>query len=247
MMSGMFGVGGGIVMVPLLIWLGRLDQRHASATSLLAIVPTALAGAAAYGLRGHLEIGPAAAVAAGGMAGAWLGARALRKIKLSVLNWAFVGLIAATAISMVFYTPQRAAAVGLSVGAWLGLVGLGLVMGLAAGLFGIGGGVIAVPALMALFGFGDLAARGTSLLVMAPSAVAGSVTNWRGGLVQWRLALAAGLTATAASFGGSALAFLVPPQAGNWMFAGLLAASAMQLARRAARSKGQAGGRPPGG
>ncbi|MDR2379062.1 MAG: TSUP family transporter, partial [Bifidobacteriaceae bacterium] len=57
--SGMFGVGGGIAMVPLLIWLGRLDQRRASAASLAAIMPTALAGAASYGLRGYLAIGPA--------------------------------------------------------------------------------------------------------------------------------------------------------------------------------------------
>ena len=48
LLSGAFGVGGGIVMVPLLIVLARLDQRHASATSLVAIVPAAAAGAISY-------------------------------------------------------------------------------------------------------------------------------------------------------------------------------------------------------
>jgi uncharacterized membrane protein YfcA len=235
LMSGMFGVGGGIVMVPLLIWLGRLDQRHAAAASLAAIIPTALVGAATYGFRGHLVIGPALVVAAGGMVGAWLGARALRAVKLTILNWAFVALIAATALTMVFYTPHRGATGEIGTAVWLGLVVLGLVMGLAAGLFGIGGGVIAVPALMAIFGLGDLAARGTSLLVMVPSAVTGSITNWRGRLVEWRPALAAGITATAASFGGTSLAFWVPPRAGNLMFAVLLVISAIQLAARAAR------------
>ncbi|MDR3107371.1 MAG: sulfite exporter TauE/SafE family protein, partial [Bifidobacteriaceae bacterium] len=76
--SGLFGVGGGIVMAPLLIWLGGLDQRRASAASLAAIIPTAIVGASLYGLRGQVVLGPALIVAAGGTAGAWLGARALR-------------------------------------------------------------------------------------------------------------------------------------------------------------------------
>jgi uncharacterized membrane protein YfcA len=233
----MFGLGGGIVMVPLLIWLGRLDQRRASATSLAAIIPTAIVGAATYGVRGHLELIPAAVVAAGGMAGAWAGARFLRVVKLAALNWAFVALIAATAVAMVFFQPQRAQAGAMGAAAWLGLATLGLVMGLAAGLFGIGGGVIAVPALMAVFGFGDLAARGTSLAVMIPSAISGSATNRKSGLVAWRPALATGLTAAATSFGGSALAFLVPPRAGNLMFAALLVVTAVQLSLRAARAQ----------
>jgi uncharacterized membrane protein YfcA len=202
---------------------------------LAAIIPTALVGAANYGIRGHLAIVPAIAVAAGGMAGAWLGARILRKIKLTALNWAFVGLIAATAVSMVFYQPHRGASAPLGTAAWLGLVGLGLAMGLAAGLFGIGGGVIAVPALMALFGLSDLAARGPSLLVMVPAAVTGTVTNGRARLVDLPMALVTGLAAAAASFGGSALAFLLDPQVGNLMFAALLVVSAVQLGRRARR------------
>jgi uncharacterized membrane protein YfcA len=235
--SGLFGVGGGIAMVPLLIWLGGLDQRRAAAASLAAIVPTALVGAVGYGLRGHLAIGAAAAVAAGGMVGAWAGARILRIVNLTVLNWAFVGVVAATAAAMVFFAPGREPAPAMAGLVWLGLAALGLVMGLAAGLFGIGGGIIAVPALMALFGLGDLVARGTSLLVMIPSAVIGSITNHRAGLVRWRPALVTGLAAAAASFGGGALAFAVPPKAGNLMFAALLAATAVQLAVRAARSR----------
>jgi uncharacterized membrane protein YfcA len=239
----MFGVGGGIVMVPLLMWLGRLDQRRASATSLAAIIPTALVGAVAYGANGHLAVWTAVLVALGATGGAWAGSRILRRISLTVLSWAFVGLLAAVALSMVFYTPQRGPAAPLTVLTGLALVALGLAMGLASGLFGIGGGVIAVPALMALFGAGDLVARGTSLLVMVPSAVTGSVTNWRGGLVRLREGLAAGAAAAATSFGGTALAALVSPRLGNILFAALLAVSAVQLALRAARRRP----RPRGG
>ena len=43
LLSGMFGIGGGTVIVPVLVWLG-LSQRHAAATSMLAIVPTSISG-----------------------------------------------------------------------------------------------------------------------------------------------------------------------------------------------------------
>jgi uncharacterized membrane protein YfcA len=238
----MFGVGGGIVMVPLLIWLAKLDQRRASAASLAAIIPTALVGSLVYGVGGHLAVGTAAIVAVGAAAGSWAGARVLRRIRLRTLSWAFVALLVATAGFMVFYTPVRAAPEPLDAATAAGLVALGLAMGLAAGLFGIGGGVIAVPALMALFGAGDLVARGTSLLVMVPSAVVGTLTNRRGGLLDPLGALVTGVTAAAASFGGAALAFAVSPKVGNLLFSALLVVSAVQLATRAARAGRESGG-----
>ncbi|MDR0366337.1 MAG: sulfite exporter TauE/SafE family protein [Bifidobacteriaceae bacterium] len=235
LISGLFGVGGGIVMVPLAMWLGRLDQKRASAVSLLAIIPTALVGALTYGLRGHLALSAAVCVAAGAGTGAWAGARLLRLVPLKPLSWAFAGLLAATAAFMVFFVPERSASVSLGAGVILGLLVLGLVMGVLSGLFGIGGGVVAVPALMALFGLGDLVARGTSLAVMIPAAVTGSATNHRGGLLDFRAGLAMGCTAAAASYVGTAFAFVLNPRMGNLLFAALLVVSAVQLGLRAAR------------
>jgi uncharacterized membrane protein YfcA len=235
LMSGLFGVGGGIVMVPLLIWVAKLDQRHASATSLLAITPTALVGAVNYGVRGELAVLPAVFVAVGAVGGSWLGARLLRVIKLKVLSWSFVALLAATAIFMVFFEPERASENRLTVWIGVGMVLLGVAMGLASGLFGIGGGVIAVPALMAVFGFGDLVARGTSLLVMVPSSITGTLTNIKGKLVDVKAGLVTGLTAMVAGWGGSSLAFLLDPRVGNLLFAALLVVSAIQLGLKAVK------------
>ena len=47
LLSGMFGIGGGTVIVPALVWLG-LSQRHAAATSMLAIVPTSISGVISF-------------------------------------------------------------------------------------------------------------------------------------------------------------------------------------------------------
>jgi len=72
-LSGLFGVGGGIIMVPLLMALVRFDQRRASATSLAAIVPTTVVGAVTYGVAGHLDIVAGIAIAAGGVVASYGG------------------------------------------------------------------------------------------------------------------------------------------------------------------------------
>lgn len=53
-LSGMFGIGGGTVIVPALVWLG-LSQRNAAATSMLAIVPTAISGVVSYAAGGNVD------------------------------------------------------------------------------------------------------------------------------------------------------------------------------------------------
>ncbi len=72
-------------------------------------------------------------------------------------------------------------------------------MGIASGLFGIGGGVLAVPIMITLFGSGELLAKGTSLLAMIPTSITGTVQNTRHKLVDLKDAAIAGLAATAAS------------------------------------------------
>ena len=238
LLSGLFGVGGGIVMVPLLIMLARMDQKRASTTSLVAIVPTAVAGSITYFANGQVDVLAAAIVAAGGIVGAWIGARLLRRISMEWLRWAFIALLVVVAIRLVVVAPERGAGtVDWNVGTVLGLIALGLLMGVASGLFGIGGGLIMVPSFIALFGMGDLIAKGTSLAAMIPTAVSGTITNLRGGMVDLRAGLIVGVAATVASFGGVWLAFLLPADVAAWLFAALLIAAAVQLAVRAVRAR----------
>jgi len=236
-LSGMFGVGGGIIMVPLLVWLIGLDQRHASATSLIAIVPSAVAGAIQYAVAGHLDLVAGLLIAAGGIAGSLVGTRLLKTLPLGWLRWLFIALLLVTAVRLLFEVPSRGADIVLTPGVTAGLVVLGLVMGVASGLFGIGGGVIAVPVLITLFGASDLVAKGTSLLAMIPTALTGSVANTRNGLVRPLDGIIAGLAATAASFGGVAVAFLLTPQVASILFAVLLVIAITQMTVRAIRDR----------
>jgi len=79
-----------------------------------------------------------------------------------------------------------------------------------------------VPALMALFGVSDLAAKGTSLLAMIPAAISGSIPNLRASLVKLTDGLIVGAAAVLASLGGVALAFLVPPALSGILFGAFL-------------------------
>ena len=236
LLSGAFGVGGGILMVPLLIFFAGMDQRRASATSLAAIIPAAVAGSLTYLANGEIDLLAALFVAIGGIVGSWIGTWLLRTLSLGWLRWLFIALLVAVAVRMVLVAPVRGdRLLDLDLLPILGMIALGVVIGIASGLFGIGGGVIMVPAFIALFGMSDLVAKGTSLAVMIPTAVSGSIANTRAGLVDLRVALVVGLAATVASFGGVAIAFLLSPEWSAWLFAALIVVAAVQLAVRAVR------------
>ncbi|MFB6612185.1 sulfite exporter TauE/SafE family protein [Agromyces sp. NPDC056379] len=236
LLSGAFGVGGGILMVPLFVMFAGMDQRRASATSLAAIVPTAIVGSITYFVNGEVDVIPALFVAAGGIIGSWIGARLLRRLPLGWLRWMFIALLVAVAVRMLLFVPERAAMhLELDALTIIGMVALGLVIGVASGLFGIGGGLIMVPAFMLFFGMGDLVAKGTSLAVMIPTAISGTVTNARGGVVDLRAGIIAGIAATVASLGGVALAHLMSPEVSTWLFATLVVIAAVQLSVRAVR------------
>ncbi|MBA3718516.1 MAG: sulfite exporter TauE/SafE family protein [Actinobacteria bacterium] len=98
--SALFGVGGGIVIVPLLLLLHRFGERNAMATSLVAIVFIAVVGATTYSLHGEVKPGAAALVgipaAFGALAGTWL----QQRISTRWLSVAFAGVLVAVAVDM---------------------------------------------------------------------------------------------------------------------------------------------------
>lgn len=228
--SGMFGVGGGVVLVPLLIVVLGYNQRRASGTSLAAVLPTSIAGMIAYASHGSVDWIAGALLAAGAIGGSLLGTWLLHLIRQMVLRWIFVGFLLLIAVRVFFLVPDRA--VTLDFTPWLiaGLLVLGFITGTLSGLLGVGGGVFVVPALMLVFGVGDLVAKGTSLLMIIPTAVTGTIANVKRGHTNLAGAAMIGLLAVPASIGGSALAWAVPPALSSVLFALLLLYSAVQLA-----------------
>jgi uncharacterized membrane protein YfcA len=87
--SGLLGIGGGLVMVPLAVALMSLSQHHAHATSLAAIVLIALGGAVAFGSAGEVDGPVAALLAAGALIGAPIGAALMARTSEARLKVAF--------------------------------------------------------------------------------------------------------------------------------------------------------------
>ena len=114
---------------------------------------------------------------------------------------------------------------------------LGLVAGVFAGMFGVGGGILFVPTLVAL-GLSQHDATGTSLLAIIPTALVGTWRQARYGNVRWRGALVIGIAAAAAAQGGTALAESLSGPTLRKLFAGLLVLVAVQIAWRARRPQG---------
>lgn len=95
-LAGLFGVGGGILFVPTLTWLG-LTQLHAEATSLLAIIPTVLVGVWRQNRYGHLRVRPAIVIGVASIGAAVGGVQLAETLPEHVLRKLFAVLLFATA------------------------------------------------------------------------------------------------------------------------------------------------------
>ena len=98
--SALFGVGGGMVIVPLLVLMLGFEHRPATATSLVAIGFTALAGTISYAVRGEVKPGAAAIVGIPAAVGAILGATVQQRLENRTLSLAFSMVLVAVAIRL---------------------------------------------------------------------------------------------------------------------------------------------------
>ena len=243
LLSGLFGVGGGTVIVPLLVLLLGFAQHAAHATSLAAIILTATAGAVAFGRDGAVDVGAALLIAAGAVAGAYVGASLMRRLSPGNLRIGFGVIVVLVSLQMVLGLAPAAGsgdgtATGLIAGA--GLVALGLVAGVLSAVMGVGGGIIMVPAMVLLFGFSQHLAEGTSLAVIVPTAIAGAMRHARHGYTDWRLGGLIGIVGVVGAVAGAQAALALDAEVLQRVFGVfLLAIGAHMLLRRPDRSAPQ--------
>ena len=98
--GALFGVGGGIVIVPLLVMLCAFDQRRASATSLAAILISAVAGTITYALHGDVKPGAAALVGLPAVVGVLAGTAVQQRVPVRQLTYGFALLLTAVGIRL---------------------------------------------------------------------------------------------------------------------------------------------------
>ncbi|HEV2593149.1 MAG TPA: sulfite exporter TauE/SafE family protein [Gaiellaceae bacterium] len=108
-LAGLFGVGGGIIFVPALALVLGLTQLHAEATSLLAILPTALVGSWRQVRYGNVDLRAAAFIGVASIAGVQVGVLVAESLPESVLRRLFGALLLAVAAQIVWRTRRRSA------------------------------------------------------------------------------------------------------------------------------------------
>lgn len=222
-LAGIFGVGGGILMVPTLVLVLSMGQRLAHGTSLAAIAPIAIAGVAGYALDGKVDWAAALFLVVGSaVVGAPLGTRLLAVLPQRALALVFALVLLATAARMVLGDGDPAGRADLTAGTAVALVLVGVLSGTTAGLLGVGGGVIMVPAMVVLLGVPGAVAKGSSLAVIIPTAIVGTASNIRRGNADLRVAAIVGVSGVVSSFAASQVAVGLDERLSNRLFAALL-------------------------
>lgn len=173
LLSGVFGVGGGLVVVPLLgLFLG-LDQRQAQGAAMaVRLLPTGLPAVLEYHRRGiRTDLRLVGVLALGFLGGVYGGARIANGIAPQLLRWGFVAFLGFVALKTWRRGEPASAGAGedaVPTGAELWHKGLpiGLVTGVVSGLTGLGGAMVVIPLLASRFRLSQHQAQYTSLLLL---------------------------------------------------------------------------------
>jgi uncharacterized protein len=186
-LSGLFGVGGGIVMTPGLTALAGLAPIVAVATPLPVIMPTALVGAFTYHRAGQVDVRAATWISLAGSAASGIGALLTTTVNARSLLLVTAGLLAWQSIQILRGRPRRPSDGAKPISATT-LVLVGVVAGLTSGLLGIGGGMIIVPALAGMLGVPLKRALGTSLVAVVVLVIPGTIVHAALGHLDWTAA-----------------------------------------------------------
>lgn len=223
-LSGMFGIGGGVVIVPVLTTLFGFGLQQAVGTSLAALLmPVGLFAVIAYHRAGQLRIGISLLVAVGLLIGGLGGARLALSLPVDALQslygmfllyagWKFaeprkwLADVRARTAGQVTAPPVSAAPVARTT-AWYILLAVGLGAGVISGMFGVGGGIVIVPALVALLGFDQKLAVGTSLgALLLPVGLGAVIEYHAAGLLDVGAAAVVALGLLFGALGGAQIA-----------------------------------------
>lgn len=244
LLSGAFGVGGGVLIVPALVLMVGMQQRVAHGTSLAAVVPISVVGASAYLLQGSVDLAVAGLLMIGTVTGAIWGVKLLSWVSEGWLRWLFIGFMVLVAVRMMLEIPDRGGQ--LIISGWLIviLVVVGLATGVLSGLLGVGGGVFMVPVMILFLGMSDIVAKGVSLLVVIPTGLIATFFSLRKKNVDLRAATVIGVAGAVTSLAGTALAFWLDPQLASILFAIFLLVIALRMALQAIRKHQQSTAAP---
>jgi uncharacterized membrane protein YfcA len=192
------------------------------------VLPISLASLLSYWSHDHVDWRVAACLAAGALLGAILGTRLLNVLPHRTLAIAFAGLLIVTAIRL-FLPLDSGVREVLTLGSIVALVAIGVATGILAGLLGVGGGIVMVPAMMMLLQMPSAFAKGTSVAVIIPTSIMGTWRNRTKKNVDLKAAGIVGLGGIPSAFIGGWISTKMSDTVSNLLFATLLAVVAIRL------------------
>ncbi|WP_296247299.1 sulfite exporter TauE/SafE family protein [Pseudomonas sp. UBA4194] len=210
-LGGIFGIGGGLIALPILILVFDVDQQLAQGTVLMMVVPNVILALWRYHQRTRIELRHVLPLAISGAVFGWLGstvAVGLDPGSMSV-GFAIFMLVLAAYTFIQMYIPKAAGTGELKYG-WPALATLGASSGILGGFFGLGGSVLATPILATVFGASQVVAQGLSLALAAPTTIATMSAYALHGHVDWRIGLPLAIGGMASVSWGVGVAYRMP-------------------------------------
>jgi uncharacterized membrane protein YfcA len=195
---GLLGIGGGVVLVPAMVYFLGYDQHLAQGTSLFILLPPIGLGALReYWRNGQVDLHAGIYCAIGFLFGGYVGGRIAVPLPSRDLRGIFGFFLILSAILLwrkTQSTPKGTPAADVvnrnTLPRILGITSIAALCGVAAGMVGIGGGVLLVPLLGLLFGFSQHRAQGTSLVALIPpTGLLAFLTYAQNGYVSWQTGL----------------------------------------------------------
>lgn len=226
--GGVFGIGGGIIAVPLLVLGFGMTQPFAQGTALVLMAPNLLVGWWRYNQRHPMTWQAITAIALSATLTTWLIARVATRMDPQMLRWIFSGFMVLLAARL-FRTARTPASqderrLNIRVLPLVGMVG-----GCSMGLLGIGGGLLAGPLLSGWLGQRQTTAQGLALALVAPSSVVALATYAQAQRVDWSLGVPMAIGGVFTVSAGVALAHRLPERPMRISFALILMATAFWL------------------
>ena len=238
--GGLFGIGGGIIAIPLLVLGFGMEQPLAQGTALVLMVPNLLVGWWRYSQRHPLAWRNALLIGASGALTTWLVAHFATRLDPLILRWLFSGFIALLALRLLIPRHGNTGGEGTVLRTRV-LPLVGMAGGSSMGLLGIGGGLVATPLLSGWLGQRQTVAQSLSLALVAPSSVVALLTYAGAQRVDWSMGLPLAVGGLFTVSAGVALAHRLPEKrmraAFSWMLlvtAGWLILGPLLIGHRAA-------------
>jgi uncharacterized protein len=234
-LGGLFGIGGGLIAIPVLGVFFGYSEALAQGTALVMIVPNVLLGLWNYIRKVGLDARLALTLAVAAVPFTYVGAHVATTLPSAPLRIAFAIFIVAIAAQMAWRTFGTKPAAPPRIFPWPSSAIVGAVGGMLSGFFSVGGAVFAVPAMSMFFGLSQVAAQGMGLALVAPGTIVSIITYAAARDVDWIPGIALALGGAVAVPLGVDMAKRLPERVLRGLFVLLMLASAAGLVVRSVR------------